>query len=95
MIIADQTEIRVLDKSEVYLIMEQGAAKRRTDATLMNEFSSRSHSVFTITVHIKEHSKTLNAEEEMVKIGKLNLVGYLMRWSSTFFPDRSIVKNKF
>ena len=32
---------------------------------------SRSHSLFTVTVHIKESSVT---GEEMLKIGKLNLV---------------------
>nr|XP_039260163.1 kinesin-like protein KIF11-A [Styela clava] len=71
-IIADQTEIRVLSKSDVYDILVRGATKRRTHATEMNEFSSRSHSVFTITVHLKELTK--NVGEEMVKIGKLNLV---------------------
>jgi kinesin family protein 11 len=37
----------------------------------MNETSSRSHCIFSITVHIKE---TLDDGEEVIKIGKLNLV---------------------
>eukprot|EP00123_Amoebidium_parasiticum_P012780 comp21570_c0_seq1/m.30130 comp21570_c0_seq1/g.30130 ORF comp21570_c0_seq1/g.30130 comp21570_c0_seq1/m.30130 type:complete len:858 (-) comp21570_c0_seq1:519-3092(-) len=44
---------------------------RQVAATNLNEFSSRSHSVFTITVHIKE---TNERGEELIKIGKLNLV---------------------
>lgn len=42
--------------------------------------SSRSHSVFSVTIHMKE----VNLEgEELVKIGKLNLVSvfdYLFSW---------------
>ncbi|XP_038070916.1 kinesin-like protein KIF11-A [Patiria miniata] len=64
-------EIVVHNKSEVYAILEKGAAKRQTAATLMNATSSRSHSVFTVTIHIKENSVD---GEELLKTGKLNLV---------------------
>uniref|UniRef100_A0A3P9P798 Kinesin-like protein n=1 Tax=Poecilia reticulata TaxID=8081 RepID=A0A3P9P798_POERE len=64
-------EVVVHNKDEVYKILEQGAAKRRTASTLMNAYSSRSHSVFSVTIHMKEI--TLDGEE-LVKIGKLNLV---------------------
>ncbi|XP_054655258.1 kinesin-like protein KIF11 isoform X2 [Dunckerocampus dactyliophorus] len=64
-------EVTVHNKDEVYLILERGAAKRRTASTLMNAYSSRSHSVFSVTIHMKE--MTLDGEE-LVKIGKLNLV---------------------
>ena len=37
----------------------------------MNKSSSRSHAVFTVTVHMKE---TTEAGEDVLKIGKLNLV---------------------
>uniref|UniRef100_A0A4W3KDR5 Kinesin-like protein n=1 Tax=Callorhinchus milii TaxID=7868 RepID=A0A4W3KDR5_CALMI len=70
-IIKGLEEISVHNKDEVYQILERGAAKRRTAATLMNAYSSRSHSVFSITIHMKE--TTLDGEE-LVKIGKLNLV---------------------
>ena len=40
-------------------------------ATLMNAHSSRSHTVFTVTVHMKESSVE---GEEVLRIGKLNLV---------------------
>uniref|UniRef100_A0AAQ5WYC2 Kinesin-like protein n=1 Tax=Amphiprion ocellaris TaxID=80972 RepID=A0AAQ5WYC2_AMPOC len=64
-------EVTVHNKDEVYQILERGAAKRRTASTLMNAYSSRSHSVFSVTIHMKEI--TVDGEE-LVKIGKLNLV---------------------
>jgi kinesin family protein 11 len=50
--------------------LAKGSLKRQTAATLMNAHSSRSHTIFSITVHIKEN----NDGEELMKIGKLNLV---------------------
>ncbi|XP_039086224.1 kinesin-like protein KIF11 isoform X1 [Hyaena hyaena] len=70
-IIKGLEEITVHNKNEVYQILEKGAAKRTTAATLMNAYSSRSHSVFSVTIHMKE---TTIDGEELVKIGKLNLV---------------------
>ncbi|XP_035389038.1 kinesin-like protein KIF11 [Electrophorus electricus] len=64
-------DIMVHNKNDVYQILERGAAKRKTASTLMNAYSSRSHSVFSVTIHMKE--VTLDGEE-LVKIGKLNLV---------------------
>ncbi|XP_011504063.1 PREDICTED: bipolar kinesin KRP-130 [Ceratosolen solmsi marchali] len=64
-------EVTVHNKSEVYKILEKGSEKRQTAATLMNAHSSRSHTVFSITVHIKEN--TVDGEE-LLKTGKLNLV---------------------
>ena len=61
----------VHNKNEVYAILEKGRKKRQTAATLLNSRSSRSHSVFSVTVHIKENSMD---GEELLKIGKLNLV---------------------
>ncbi|XP_057258295.1 kinesin-like protein KIF11 isoform X2 [Pezoporus wallicus] len=69
-IIKGLEEITVHNKNEVYQILERGAAKRTTAATYMNAYSSRSHSVFSITIHMKE---TTIDGEELVKIGKLNL----------------------
>uniref|UniRef100_A0A670YJP5 Kinesin-like protein n=1 Tax=Pseudonaja textilis TaxID=8673 RepID=A0A670YJP5_PSETE len=69
-IIKGLEEITVHNKDEVYQILERGAAKRTTAATYMNQYSSRSHSVFSITLHMKETTDG----EELVKIGKLNLV---------------------
>ncbi|KAK6142057.1 hypothetical protein DH2020_013886 [Rehmannia glutinosa] len=61
----------VTTANEIYNILEKGSAKRRTAETLLNKQSSRSHSVFSITIHIKECTPE---GEEMVKCGKLNLV---------------------
>ncbi|XP_072756938.1 kinesin-like protein Klp61F isoform X1 [Anoplolepis gracilipes] len=64
-------EVTVHNKNEVYKILEKGSEKRQTAATLMNAHSSRSHTVFSITIHTKEN----NIEgEELLKTGKLNLV---------------------
>ncbi|XP_060567348.1 kinesin-like protein KIF11 [Ruditapes philippinarum] len=70
-IIQGLEEIVVKSKDEVYEILERGASKRQTAATLMNAFSSRSHSVFTVTIHTKEN--TIDGEE-LLKTGKLHLV---------------------
>ncbi|XP_073541345.1 kinesin-like protein KIF11 [Phyllobates terribilis] len=70
-IIKGLEEVTVHNKDEVYHILERGAAKRTTASTLMNAYSSRSHSVFSVTIHMKE---TTVDGEELVKIGKLNLV---------------------
>ncbi|WJX11811.1 Kinesin-like protein KIN-5B, variant 2 [Trifolium repens] len=57
--------------NEIYALLERGSSKRRTAETLLNKRSSRSHSVFTITVYVKE---TVIGDEELIKCGKLNLV---------------------
>lgn len=55
-IIQGLEEVLVRSKSDVYSVLEKGSAKRQTAATLMNAHSSRSHTVFTVTVHIKENT---------------------------------------
>ncbi|XP_030926960.1 kinesin-like protein KIN-5B [Quercus lobata] len=64
-------EEAVYSVNEIYTLLERGAAKRRTADTLLNKRSSRSHSIFSITVHIKEAAL---GDEELIKCGKLNLV---------------------
>ncbi|XWS53209.1 hypothetical protein CRYUN_Cryun11dG0138300 [Craigia yunnanensis] len=61
----------VTTANEIYKILEKGSARRRTAETLLNKQSSRSHSIFSITIHIKECTPE---GEEMIKCGKLNLV---------------------
>lgn len=61
----------VYSSNEIFNLLERGSAKRRTAETLLNKQSSRSHSIFSIIVHIKE--ATLEGEE-LLKCGKLNLV---------------------
>ncbi|CAN1775497.1 Kinesin-like protein KIN-5B [Linum perenne] len=61
----------VYSANDIYSLLERGASKRRTADTLLNKRSSRSHSIFSITVHIKEANI---GDEELIKCGKLNLV---------------------
>ncbi|XP_051130150.1 kinesin-like protein KIN-5B [Andrographis paniculata] len=61
----------VYSANDIYSLLERGAARRRTADTLLNKRSSRSHSIFTICVHIKEG---VVGDEELIKCGKLNLV---------------------
>ena len=48
--------LEVKDKLEIYRLLERGSAKRQTAETKMNATSSRSHTVFTITVYINQQS---------------------------------------
>ncbi|XP_076907273.1 kinesin-like protein KIN-5C [Bidens hawaiensis] len=61
----------VTSASEIFTLLERGSAKRKTAETLLNKQSSRSHSLFSITIHIKEATPE---GEELIKCGKLNLV---------------------
>lgn len=70
-IIQGLEEIPVHSKDDVYKLLEKGKERRKTATTLMNAQSSRSHTVFSIVVHIRENGID---GEEMLKIGKLNLV---------------------
>ena len=65
-----------MSKDEVYQVMERAMQKRRTAETLLNAHSSRSHVVFTVTVHIKSVAQDDigECEEEVFKMGKFNLV---------------------
>ncbi|VDK35579.1 unnamed protein product [Taenia asiatica] len=65
-------EVAVHNKEEVYAILERGLLRRQTASTQLNAQSSRSHTVFTVTVHIKEVCP--DDDEVFLKIGKLNLV---------------------
>ena len=52
-------------------LLQDGSHKRQVAATKCNDLSSRSHTVFTITVYIK---RTAESGEDFVSAGKLNLV---------------------
>lgn len=64
-------EVLVRNEEEIFAVLDKSANKRRTAETLMNKYSSRSHSVFTITIHIKESTPE---GADLLKVGKLNLV---------------------
>jgi kinesin family protein 11 len=52
-------------------MLREGSHKRQVAATKCNDLSSRSHTVFTITVYIK---RTTDDGQEYLSAGKLNLV---------------------
>ncbi|TDL27500.1 kinesin-domain-containing protein [Rickenella mellea] len=64
-------EICVKDFGDAIALLLKGSHRRQIAATKFNDHSSRSHSVFSITVHCKETS-TLG--DDLLKVGKLNLV---------------------
>ncbi|KAI1300535.1 kinesin motor protein cin8 [Mortierella claussenii] len=64
-------EVSVFNAGQGIEALRKGSAKRTVAATKSNDKSSRSHGVFSITVHVKE---TTDDGEELLKIGKLNLV---------------------
>ncbi|ETW02307.1 hypothetical protein H310_05854 [Aphanomyces invadans] len=68
--VKDLTEVVVRDVVSINKVMARGFKNRTVGATLMNEGSSRSHSIFTIVVEVSEK---INGEERF-RAGKLNLV---------------------
>lgn len=64
-------EMLVKDASDALALLTKGSHRRQIAATKFNDHSSRSHSVFSITVHIKETSAM---GDDLLKVGKLNLV---------------------
>ena len=66
--IADLTEEYVSEEAEVYNLMKMGTANREVAATQMNESSSRSHSLFLMTISQN------NTIDFSAKTGKLYLV---------------------
>jgi kinesin family protein 11 len=65
----------ILNAGEGLKWLREGSLKRQVAATKCNDLSSRSHTVFTITVYAKHktESKTENGEDFLM-LGKLNLV---------------------
>ncbi|KAL0316279.1 UNVERIFIED_CONTAM: Kinesin-like protein KIN-5A [Sesamum radiatum] len=64
-------EEMVSTADEIYAILDRGSAKKHTAETLLNKQSNRSHSMFSITIQIKQHKSD---GSELIKCGKLNLV---------------------
>ncbi|KAK8748586.1 hypothetical protein OTU49_015872, partial [Cherax quadricarinatus] len=60
----------VHNTAECEELMERGWKNRSTGATLMNADSSRSHSIFTITLEMME----VSGDSDSIRSGKLNLV---------------------
>lgn len=64
-------EIAVKGSKDALALLVKGSERRQIAATKFNDHSSRSHSVFSITVHTKDSGAV---GEDLLKIGKLNLV---------------------
>jgi kinesin family member 11 len=64
-------EKMVYTPQDIFDILQRSWEERRTAETEMNKNSSRSHCIFSITIHMKEASPE---GEDLIKIGKLNLV---------------------
>ncbi|KAF6164372.1 hypothetical protein GIB67_037529 [Kingdonia uniflora] len=80
--------------NEICGLLEHGSAKRRTVDTLLNKHSSRSHSVFSITIHVKEATVD---DEDPIKCGKLNLVDlagpkiFLVQAQESFYDEERLL----
>ncbi|XP_053600382.1 centromere-associated protein E-like isoform X1 [Plodia interpunctella] len=70
----DAKEHVTTSPEEMLRYLKEGEANRQTGSTNMNEISSRSHSIFQITIESREH---IEGEEEAagcVNVSQLNLV---------------------
>jgi kinesin family protein 11 len=64
-------ESHIVSASKGIHLLREGSHKRQVAATKCNDLSSRSHTIFTITVYMK---RTTETGEDVVSTGKLNLV---------------------
>jgi len=64
-------EISVKSAPDALALLVKGSDRRQIAATKFNDHSSRSHSIFSITVHTKEVSAM---GDDLLRVGKLNLV---------------------
>lgn len=69
--VKDLKSFVIKDLEEMDKLMVYGNNNRATGSTLMNANSSRSHSIFTITVEVCE--KGIDGDDH-IRVGKLNLV---------------------
>ncbi|KAI9865442.1 MAG: kinesin motor protein cin8 [Trichoglossum hirsutum] len=70
-IVQGMEESHIKNAIEGIKLLQDGSHKRQVAATKCNDLSSRSHTVFTITVYVK---RTTEDGEDFVSAGKLNLV---------------------
>lgn len=64
-------EMVVRNEHEIIMFLEKSSQRRHTAETSLNRNSSRSHAIFTITIHVREITPD---GEDLLRIGKLNLV---------------------
>jgi kinesin family member 11 len=71
-VVQGMEERHIMNAAEGIKRLQEGSVRRQVAATKCNDLSSRGHTVFTITVHIKKAGE--NGEAEFFSAGKLNLV---------------------
>lgn len=71
-VIQNLEEVPVKSYEDALVLLARGSQRRQVGATNLNFHSSRSHSVFSVTAHIREPSSV--GGEDLLKVGKLNLV---------------------
>eukprot|EP00834_Sanchytrium_tribonematis_P005271 NODE_308_length_10101_cov_0.990102.p2 type:complete len:584 gc:universal NODE_308_length_10101_cov_0.990102:3593-5344(+) len=64
--VKDLSSVVVKNPEDMFKVMEEGSKNRSVGATLMNDRSSRSHSIFQIIIEMEDNGK--------FRIGKLSLV---------------------
>ncbi|KAG7092477.1 hypothetical protein E1B28_008829 [Marasmius oreades] len=64
-------EIPVKSCADALALLAKGSHRRQIAATKFNDHSSRSHSIFTLTVHTKDNGIV---GEDLLRVGKFNLV---------------------
>ena len=69
--VKDLSTAFVESPEQIHKVLTLGHRNRSVGATLMNQESSRSHSIFSVTV---ETATTDSAGKEHIRVGKLNLV---------------------
>ena len=72
--VKDLTTFVVKSVAEIRKLHEVGKKNRSVGATLMNADSSRSHSIFTVTIETSEVNEGEAEEDAHIRVGKLNLV---------------------
>ncbi|XP_064258916.1 kinesin-like protein KIF27 [Passer domesticus] len=65
-VIVGAKEFQVECADEVISLLESGNAARHTGTTQMNEHSSRSHAIFTISIHQKQSAEYQNAAQDPI-----------------------------
>jgi len=69
--VKDLSNLIVKNVADLQQVMDVGQRNRTVASTLMNEGSSRSHSIFTITI---ETAETGTDQKEHIRVGKMNMV---------------------
>lgn len=72
--VKDGSTFVVQNEFEMLKLLKTGIDRRATASTGLNDVSSRSHSIFTVTVEMATNEPSNNNGKEHIKVGKLHLV---------------------